>query len=110
MLFRSPLDLKRIPLEKAEPGMILAQKMVRDDGVLLCQKGAELTEGLLRIFKRLNFETVPIEEENTETSAERSARLTREEALLEARFSRVAADPILMELKKALLKRLREDG
>ncbi|MFH1138061.1 MAG: hypothetical protein V1816_18475 [Pseudomonadota bacterium] len=90
--------------------MVLAQKMVREDGVLLCQKGAELTEGLLRIFKRLNFETVPIEEENTESPDERSARVTREEALLEARFSRVTEDPVLMALKQALLKRMREEG
>ena len=90
--------------------MILAQKMVREDGVLLCQKGSELTEGLLRMLTRLNFETVAIEEENEETPSERTARLSREEAILEARFSRVSKNPVLMGLKKILIKRLREES
>jgi len=88
--------------------MILAQKIVRDDGVLLCQKGAPLTEALLRLLKRLNFETLPIEVSSAESPEERAARLAGEEARLEARFVRVRSDPVLIELKKTLLKRLHE--
>ena len=99
---------KKISLDQAQPGMILAEKIVRDDGVLLCQKGAELTEGILRMLERMNRETVPIEVASTETPEERASRMAREEAELAARFARVESDPILAELKKALLRRLHE--
>jgi len=89
--------------------MILAQKMVRDDGVLLCQKGTELTEALLRMLQRMNYETVPIEFVSSESPEEKQARLSKLEAELDARFVRVENDPILVELKNALLRKLRED-
>jgi hypothetical protein len=101
--------MKRISLEDASPGMILAQKIVREDGVLLAQKGAELTDPMLRMLQRLNFEYVIVEEEFTETSEERAERLSKEEAEIEARFARVKDDPILKHLKTALLKRVREE-
>ena len=90
--------------------MILAQKVVRDDGVLLCQKGAELNEGMLRMLERMNYENVFIEEEEKETPEEKAARLKKEEAVIEARFALVGSDPILTALKKTLLKRLAEEG
>jgi hypothetical protein len=102
--------MKRIPLEQAQPGMILAQQLVRDDGVLLAQKGSELTEGLLRILARMNFETVAIEVVSEESPEEREDRIAQEAAEIESRFQRVAGDSILMALKQALLDRLHEDA
>ena len=102
--------MKRIPLEQAQPGMILAQQLVREDGVLLAQKGAELTEGLLRILARMNFETVAIEVVSEESPEEQADRIAREAAEIESRFERVADDPILKKLKQALLDRLHEDA
>lgn len=99
---------KKIPLEKAEPGMILAQQLTRDDGVLLSNKGTEITEGLLKMLDRLNFETVTIEEGEVETPEEQAARQAKEEIELEIRFSNVSSDPILQELKSAMLERLKE--
>lgn len=98
--------MKRIPLEQAEPGMILAQQLVRDDGVLLAKQGAELTEGLIRILGRMNFETVAIEVVSEESPEEQADRIAKETAEIEFRFQRVAGDPILRELKQALLDRL----
>lgn len=100
--------IKKILVEQAEPGMILAQEIVRDDGVLLCQKGAELTDTLLKMLERLNFETVQIEVGSTETPEERAERLAREETEITYRFSRVESDPILAELKRTLLEKLGE--
>ncbi len=88
--------------------MILAQKMVRQDGVLLCQKGAELTEGLISMLKRLNFETIPIEEVSQESPEERAARIAGEVAALEQRFARVKSDPVLRALQAAFVRRLHE--
>ena len=44
------------------------------------------------------------------TPEERAARLAGEEAEIEARFVKVQSDPILTELKKVILRRLREAG
>lgn len=90
--------------------MILAQQIIRDDGVLLCQKGSELTGSLLRMLERLNYETVQIEVGVTETPEEQAARLAKEEAELQDRFVKVESDPVLAELKRVLLKRLKEAG
>jgi coenzyme F420-reducing hydrogenase beta subunit len=89
--------------------MILAQKVVRQDGVLLAQKGAALTEPVLRMLERLNFEAVSVEVESTETAEEKASRISREEEELQARFSKVESDPILASLKAALLERLHEE-
>ncbi|MEW6267424.1 MAG: hypothetical protein AB1641_30500 [Thermodesulfobacteriota bacterium] len=102
--------MKRIPLDQAQPGMILAQKIVRNDGVLLANKGAEITDSLLRVLARLNFETVQIEvQEAAESPDDKAARLLEEEAAIQARFVKVESDPILAELKKALLDRLHKE-
>ena len=100
--------IKKISIKQAEPGMILAQEIVRDDGVLLCQKGAELSDTLLKMLERLNFETVQIEVGSTETPEERAERLAGDEAEITYRFSRVESDPVLAELKRILIERLRQ--
>ena len=101
--------MARIPLDRAKPGMILAEKLVREDGVLLAQKGAELTEVLLRMLERLNFETVPIQLVSQESPEERAERIARELEDLDFRFRRVGSDPILAELKRALKDRIEGD-
>ena len=102
--------MKRIPLDKAEPGMILAQKVIRDDGVLLCQKGTEVSDGVLHLLRRMNFETVVVESESEEPPEERAARIAKATAEIEARFVRVRSDPVLTALQNALIKRLNEDS
>ena len=89
--------------------MILAQKIVRPDGVLLCQAGAELTEGLIRMLDRMNFESIPVQATTGESPEEREARLSEEEAALQDRFSRVMSDPVLVRLYEALSRRIREE-
>lgn len=101
--------MKRIPLDKAEPGMILAQKIVREDGLLLCRKGSELSEAMLNMLRRMNYETVPIETASPESPEERAARIEKEEAAMKARFSRAGPDPVLAELRKALITKLYEE-
>ncbi|MDY6851464.1 MAG: hypothetical protein SV487_05220 [Thermodesulfobacteriota bacterium] len=98
--------MKRIPLDKAEPGMILGQKIVREDGVLLCRKGSELSGAMLNMLRRMNYKTVPIETASSKSPEERAAQAEKEEAAIKARFSRAGPDPVLAELRKALITRL----
>lgn len=101
--------MKRIPLEKAKPGLILAQKLERDDGVLLAKKGVEVTEGLIRMLTRMNVDFISIETEDELSPEDRAALLALEEEKLELRFARVSGDPILTALKLAIAARLRRE-
>jgi hypothetical protein len=95
--------VKRIPIDKAQPGQILAEKLTRHDGVLLASQGAEITEGLLRMLARMNVDTVVIEEEESRTAEEVVEDFNRFTADLDSRFVRVEGQPILMALKKTML-------
>ncbi|GHU27322.1 response regulator [Betaproteobacteria bacterium] len=54
--------MKSIPRKHAEPGQIVAQKILNSDGVLLAEKGTEISEKLLRLLEQQNIETLVIEE------------------------------------------------
>lgn len=95
--------MKRIPIDKAAPGQILAEKLTRHDGVLLASQGAEITEGLLRMLSRMNIDTVVIEEEESRTAEEVEEDFQRLVADMDARFVRVTSSPVLMALKKTML-------
>jgi hypothetical protein len=95
--------VKRIPIDKAVPGQVLAEKLTRHDGVLLAGQGAEITEGLLRMLVRLNIDTVVIEEDESRTTQEVMDDFQKKVDGLEARFVRVAESPVLMALKKTML-------
>ena len=103
------MPVNKIPLEQAKPGMILAQQIVRQDGVLLAQKGAALTEPMIRMLDRMNYLTVPVEMASTETPEERKMRIGQKIQDLKVRFSRVSRDPVLVELARAVARRIQKD-
>jgi hypothetical protein len=98
--------VNRLPLDRVQPGMVLAADVKRDDGVLLCGRGAPVTENLLKSLKRLGFETVAVDEGALESDAWRAERIARQTRAIERRFAKTASDPILAELKNALIRRL----
>jgi hypothetical protein len=100
--------LKRIALEHAQPGQILAQKVQRADGVLLAGQGAEVSEALLRMLTRLNIETIVIEEENKFSPEELEEIFQNRQAEVSARFERVDELPLMKAFKNALIDQARE--
>jgi hypothetical protein len=101
--------VKRISIEHAELGQILAQKIQRGDGVLLAGQGAEITENLLRMLSRLNIDTIVIEEENKLSPEELEEIFQKQAAELTARFVRVESLPLSAALKQAFLARARAE-
>ena len=97
--------MKRISIEHAQPGQILAQKLTRGDGVLLAGQGAEVTEGLLRMLARMNIDTIVIEEEIKISPEELEEIYQKRRAELEGRFVRVQEQKVLMALKTALAEK-----
>jgi hypothetical protein len=96
-------EVKRIALDKATPGQVLAEKLTRHDGVLLANQGAEVTDGLLRMLARQNIETILIEEDDGRSPEEIMADFQNLVAALETRFVRVKDQGILMALKKTMI-------
>jgi hypothetical protein len=101
--------VKRISIEHAQPGQVLAQKLSRGDGVLLASQGAEVTEGLLRMLARMNIDTIVIEEENKLSPEEVEEIYQKRLSELKARFARVMNQPVLASLRTALAERARRE-
>lgn len=101
--------MKKISIAEAKPGQVLAQKLQRNDGVLLAGQGSEITEGLLRMLERMNIETVTVEEEETVTPEEVEEAFQRRVDEVTARFTRVEDQPIMVALKKAILSKARQN-
>ena len=101
--------MKRISIEHAQPGQILAQKLQRGDGVLLAGQGSEVTEGLLRMLARMNIDTIVIEEENKLSPEELEEIYQKRAQEITARFVRVTEQSVLMALKAALIDKARTE-
>lgn len=95
--------MKRIPIDKAAPGQILAEKLTRHDGVLLAGQGSPITEGLLRMLARMNIDSVVIEEEESRTEAEVLSDFQDFVEELNRRFARIEPQSVLQALKKTML-------
>ncbi len=101
--------MKRISIEHAQPGQILAQKLQRGDGVLLAGQGSEVTEGLLRMLARMNIDTIVIEEEIKLSPEELEEIFQKRKAEVTARFVRVADQPVSAALRAALVDKARRE-
>ncbi|MDR1658093.1 MAG: hypothetical protein LBT47_11170 [Deltaproteobacteria bacterium] len=95
--------MKRIPIDKAVPGQVLAEKLTRHDGVLLAGQGSAITEGLLRMLARMNIDSVVIEEEESRSVEEVLEDFRRFTQDLDARFVRIEPQSVLQALKKTML-------
>lgn len=53
--------MQKIPLKRAQPGMILATPVHRDDGLVLVGPGAELTESILNRLMLSGIPTITVQ-------------------------------------------------
>ena len=99
--------MKRISVEYAQPGQVLARKIQRADGALLAGQGATVSESLLRMLAKMNIETIVIEEENKLSPEELEEIFNSRLAEVAARFERVDDLPLMAAMKKALIDQAR---
>jgi len=93
--------MRRVRLDKLEPGMKLAQKILRDDGMLLVGAGTELTEPIISMIqRRIELEAIMVEGSAFATPEEAEAWKKDELDKLDLRFSKVAGDPFMERLKE----------
>ena len=95
--------MKRIPIDKAVAGQILAEKLTRHDGVLLAGQGSAVTDGLLRMLARMNVDSIVVEEEESRSEAEVLADFEVMRGELERRFVRIGPQSVLQALKRTML-------
>lgn len=96
----------RLPVDKLSEGQVLAQDVTRADGVVLMGKGRAISLETIGLLRRLDIESVAVEGDRFTSDEERQEFLARQEAALEARFSRVAHDPLQRAIRELFRRRL----
>jgi len=98
----------RLTVDKLTTGMVLAQDVTRDDGVILMGKGAAVSEDTIRLLERLDIESVVVEGDQFASEEERRAYLKEAEEQLDLRFSRVEDDKVLMAIREMFRARIKK--
>jgi hypothetical protein len=97
----------RLTVDKLKIGMVLAQDVARDDGVILMGKGSAISEDSISLLERLEIESVVVEGDQFASDEEREAFLKEAEEQMEMRFSRVEDDKVLMAIREMFRKRIK---
>jgi hypothetical protein len=92
--------MQKIPLTLAEPDMVLARDIYRDDnpgGPTICGKGLKLTGSLIERLRKMGVQSITVEGNPLGTSGVKSL----EEMLqaLDKRFRKVEEDSLTSRLK-----------
>ncbi|MFN3505644.1 MAG: hypothetical protein ACK4Y7_05510 [Caldimicrobium sp.] len=97
--------MQRIPLSYVKPGMKTYEEVIDNQGRVLCGKGVEITEEMLRKFQELGVNYITVEGIVIKLPWEKSYE--EEIADLEARFSYIT-DEILLQIKDIIKEMLEE--
>jgi len=97
-------------LREVKPGMVLAEPVENHQGMLLLNRGTELSIKNARILKSWGVIKVYVEGENNEgirnaDEHERKVRETIERGLKE-KFVGVLEDPVMVEIMRVAIRRL----
>ncbi len=88
--------------------MVLARAVMNDKGMALCAEGTELNAIILERLKKMNVESLVVKGHPVDLGDEKT--LEQKIAEMEYRFSPVKGDPIMEELKAAVLSALEAQG
>lgn len=91
-----------VSINQLQPGQVVAKAVTNSNGAVLCPPGFELTEGAIARLKQVGIDSVILEGEGDGGEEDYQARLEA----LEDRF-RGVEDPLLLQIKAAVEKRLR---
>ncbi|MFN3921726.1 MAG: hypothetical protein ACK4K4_04945 [Caldimicrobium sp.] len=97
--------MQRLPLSYIKPGMKTYEEVVDSQGRVLCGKGVEITEEMLRKFEELGVNYVTVEGQAVKLPWEKTLEEELEE--LEIKFSGVQEE-ILIQIKEIIKELLYE--
>ncbi len=92
--------MKRVPLDEAEPGMVLAKPVTNQTGVTVLPAGTELDQDLLKRLDRMRLTAVYVE------GAAGAKSPAESEQDLNQRFRLVAGDPTQVMIREAVRRHL----
>jgi hypothetical protein len=95
--------MKRIPLEQAKPGMVLAKPVVNSAGMIVVAAGMALDESLLTHLERMGTAVVYVEGAAGDGEIKSLEDLERE---LDARFRKLDEEPQLSRIRQAIRRHL----
>ncbi|MFM8541162.1 MAG: hypothetical protein ACKOBZ_06780 [Nitrospira sp.] len=95
--------MKRVPLDAAEPGMVLAKPVTNQTGVTVLPAGTELDQDLLKRLDRMNLNAVYVEGVASAAGDKSPAEVEQE---MERRFRKVAGDPTQVMIREAVRRHL----
>ncbi len=101
--------MKVIPIENAKAGTVVSEDVLNDKGNILVREGTELTESMIKKIRSLGISVISVNEEDSKKgdnkdSSESFAPLEE----LDKRFSNVREDPIMEEIRYAVLEYIEE--
>lgn len=99
--------MQNIPISLATPGMVVAMEVKSSDdpaAMTICGKGVKLTASLIDRLRQMQIQSLTVEGHPVKMEGESSV----EEMLiaLDQRFSRVANDPLMMQVKELYRKHI----
>ncbi|HNY65123.1 MAG TPA: hypothetical protein PKM41_06765 [Deltaproteobacteria bacterium] len=101
--------MQKIPIGLAAPGMVLAKPILNEKGMPLCAEGTELTEMLIDRLRAMNVTILTVKGHPIDTG-DREKTLEERLAEIEDRFIRVKGDPIMDEVKDAIMRAVRKEA
>jgi len=96
--------VRKLALAKVEPGMVLAQPVKNDKGIVLAGTGTEITERLIMRFENMGVSVLTVEGDDHLDPA-KAAQLRQK---IEIRFSLAGKHGLWLDVKNLLLDRLAE--
>ena len=104
----------KITIDKAQPGMIVTDKVVNDKGMVLLPTGATLNEALIARLKKWGVQNVTCKDDNApleSVQAESSQKMNLElEKRIDDKFKPVLDDPIMEIIYKTVKKFYQNQG
>jgi hypothetical protein len=98
----------RLKVDSLQEGQVLAQDVLRGDGVVLISQGKTVTPEVVSLLRRLEVDSVVVEGDLFDSEEARLEHLRMQEDALVERFSRVADDPVLKAVRELFRRRLRD--
>ena len=96
--------MKKVPIQEALPGMVLAKPVTNASGLIVAAAGLPLDEALIAHLERMGKAAVYVDSAPGEEPSKSLEDLERE---LNARFRKVQGDPELTRIREAIRRHLR---
>lgn len=101
--------MQKIPIDLAEPGMILAKPIIHENGMQLCVEETILSDAIIARLKKMQITVIAIKGPLAD-AGEPDATTAESVLQLNARFAKVKNDPLMERVRRSIEKVMMEAG